>query len=88
MKFKISVFVLAILVGCGRIGIAPRLIDIPSLEGSYEALAHLLVGFLILAPFYDPKQQLGPSKLYGWIGWALTAWEAGWFLVQKNHGLG
>jgi hypothetical protein len=80
---KKLVIVLAVAVAIGRFFIAPRLVNIPSFEGTYEALAHLFVGFLILVPFYDRKQQLGPSKLYGWIGWGLGLWELGWFIMQK-----
>lgn len=73
----------ALIVLLGRLWITPRLTTVPSAEGIYEATAHLFVGFLIAAPFYDKKQQLGPSHLYGVLGWALTAWEALWFFVQK-----
>ncbi len=67
----------------GRIFITPRLTSIPTFEGTYEALAHLFVGFLILVPFYDKLEQLGPSKLYGYIGWALAIYEGVFFAVQK-----
>jgi hypothetical protein len=80
---KIYVLVLAAATLLGRVFIVPRLTHIPTVEGTYEALAHMLVGFLVLAPFYDRRQQLGPSKLYGWIGWGLAFWELGFFLVQK-----
>jgi hypothetical protein len=83
MKFKKIIFALAAAVALGRVFITPRLTAIPSAEGSYEAVAHLFVGFLILVPFYDPKQLLGPSKLYGYIGWLLGLWELGWFVMQK-----
>jgi len=83
---KAAIFVCAALTMLGRIWIAPRLTNIPSATGTYEALAHMFVGFLIIIPFYDGKQALGPSKLYGWIGWGLALWEAGWFAVQKLHG--
>jgi len=80
---KILIYVLGAAIAVGRIFIAPRLTGIPSIEGSYEAVAHIVVGFLIIVPFYDRKQQLGPSHLYGCIGWALALWELGWFLAQK-----
>ena len=75
----------AILTALGRIVIVPRLTNIPTTEGTFEALAHLFVGFLILVPFYDRKQELGPSRLYGWLGWILAFWELGWFVFQKAH---
>lgn len=83
MNWMLLAFAAAAAVG--RAFIAPRLADVPSIEGTYEALAHLLVGFLILVPFYDRDQQVGPSRIYGRIGWALAFWEAGWFAVQKLH---
>jgi hypothetical protein len=80
---KKTVFLLAFLVAIGRVFIAPRLVHIPSFEGTYEAFAHLFVGFLIIVPFYDRKQTLGPSHLYGYIGWALGLWELAWFVGQR-----
>ena len=85
MKFKVSVLVFATVALVGRVLITPRLTNIPSVEGTYEALVHLFVGFLIIVPFYDRAQRLGPAKLYGWIGWGLGFWELGWFVVQKMH---
>jgi hypothetical protein len=86
MKTKVTILVLAVISALGRVLITPRLTNIPTAEGTYEALVHLFVGFLIIVPFYDRQQQLGPSTLYGWIGWLLSFWEAGWFLFQKHHG--
>jgi hypothetical protein len=80
---KKLVCIAAIAIALGRIFITPRLANIPTVEGGYEALAHLVVGFLIIVPFYDRKQWLGPSRLYGAIGWALALWELGWFIAQK-----
>lgn len=85
MNFKNLTLFFAALFALGRIFITPRLTNIPTVTGTYEALAHLFVGFLILVPFYDSKEQLGPSKLYGWIGWGLAIWEGVWFAVQKLH---
>jgi hypothetical protein len=82
--FKKLVLLFAAAIAVGRIFIAPRLVNIPSAEGSYEAFAHILVGFLIIVPFYDRKAALGPSKLFGWIGWGLAIWEGVWFAVQKH----
>jgi hypothetical protein len=86
MKSKSLILWAAILFALGRIFITPRLTNIPTVTGTYESLAHLFVGFLILVPFYDRKEELGPSKLYGWIGWGLASGEAVWFAVQKIHG--
>lgn len=80
---KIAVFVIVAAVAVGRVVIAPRLTGIPSAEGSYEAVAHLVDGFLICLPFYDWRQKLGPSRLYGCLGGALALWELGWFLTQR-----
>ena len=80
---KIAVWILAACVLTGRALIVPRLTHIPTIELSYETFAHLFVGFLIIVPWYDRKQVLGPSKLYGWIGWSLSIWELVWFLAQK-----
>jgi hypothetical protein len=81
MTVLIIVLVLAFAVG--RAFIKPRLTNIPSPEMSYEAFAHLFVGFLILVRYYDPQQTLGPTHLYSWLGWGLSLWELGWFLAQK-----
>ena len=79
------VFVLAILAAIGRVLITPRLTNIPTPEGLYEAFTHLFVGFLLIVPAYDWKQQLGPSRMCGLIGLALSLWELAWFLLQKAH---
>jgi hypothetical protein len=79
---EVLIFILALAIAIGRIFITPRL-GVPTIEGSYEALSHLAVGFMILVPWYDREQKLGPSKLYGYVGWGLALWELGWFLVQK-----
>lgn len=81
-KRGVVIGILSLLCLLGRVFITPRL-ALPTIEGTYEALAHLLVGFLIIVRFYDPTEIIGPTRIYGWIGWGLTAWEAGWFLVQK-----
>jgi hypothetical protein len=88
IKQAVAVFLIltaAVAVAAGRVFITPRL-AVPSSEGSYEAFAHLFVGFLVLVPFYDPKQLVGPSRILGGIGWFLAFWELGWFLFQKFHG--
>jgi hypothetical protein len=86
MKAKWTVIIIALAIAIGRIFITPRL-NLLTSEGTYEAFAHLFVGFLVIVPFYDSKQTLGPSKLYGWIGWALAFFELGYWLVQKFHPL-
>lgn len=89
MKFKYAVWASYWAVMIGRVFITPRLTNIPTVEGAYEVFAHGLIGFMVLAPFYDPKEQLGPSKLFAWMGWgASIIWEGGWFAFQKwGHGL-
>ena len=87
MSFKNIVIAFGLLVAALRVIITPRLNQIPSATGTYEALSHLFVGFLIIVPFYDRKNALGPAKMYGWIGWILAFWEAGWFAWQKAHAL-
>lgn len=79
-----TIIVAGMLTAIGRMLIVPRLTGIPTATGTYEAFAHMLVGFLILVPFYDKKQVLGPSKTYGWLGWSLALWELLWFLAQKH----
>jgi hypothetical protein len=80
---KNLVILAAIALAVDRMLITPRL-AVPTWEGSFEALSHLFVGFLLLIPFYDREETLGPSKLYGWIGLALSLWELGWFIAQKS----
>lgn len=81
---KYLIVLLSLAVAIGRMFIVPRLTNIPSTEGAYEALAHLFVGFLIIVPLYDPKESIGPSRLYALIGWILAFWEAGWFFAQRS----
>lgn len=77
------IFVLAVATAVGRVFIVPRLTHIPSPELSYEAFAHLFVGGLIGVSWYDWDS--ARATLYGRIGWALAAWELGWFVAQKMH---
>jgi hypothetical protein len=58
-QMKKLILASAFAIALGRVFITPRLTNIPSIEGGYEALAHLLVGFMILVPFYDRRQSLG-----------------------------
>ncbi len=81
MTFKRLAIVLAILTALARVFVAPRLTNIPTFEGSYEALAHMLVGFLIIVPFYD--RRAFDARTFGWLGWGLALWEAAWFLGEK-----
>jgi hypothetical protein len=81
--YRLLLLVLIVLTIAGRFLIVPRLTHIPTLEGSYEAFAHMVVGFLILVPFYDPRERVGPSKLYGWCGWLLGIFELVMFVAQR-----
>lgn len=63
--------------------VSTRLNSVPSIGGTYEALAHLLAGFLIGVPFYDRREILGPSRLYGMLGWAISVFELVYFLIAK-----
>ncbi len=54
---------IAILIMGVRLTVAPRLTNIPTPEGSFEAFAHLIVGFMIIVRWYDPTEVLGPSRL-------------------------
>jgi len=81
---------IGLLTVVGRMLIVPRL-DLPTATGSYEAFAHLFVGFLIGAWWRD--RQVG--KLLGWyqgvtpyglVVILLTAFEVIMFVVQKRGG--
>ena len=82
MRFVIGAVALAFVIG--RLFITPRLATVPSVEGAYEAAAHIFVGFLVLVALYDRRQVLGPSRLYGLIGLAITAWEGALFFIQRG----
>jgi hypothetical protein len=73
---------LVFLIATLRLFIVPRLTNIPTWELSYEALAHMIVGFLIGVAWYDKKQTVGPSKLYSKLGWGLATFELLMFLGQ------
>lgn len=74
---------LASLVILGRLFITPRL-DLPTFEGSYEAFAHLFVGYLFGVAFFyykfDKKLKNNPPL---WIGVILSVFELLMFLYQK-----
>lgn len=76
-------YAIAAMVFIGRLLIVPRLATVPSLEGTYEALSHIIVGALLFAPIYDWKQRLGPSRIYGVIGCVISLWELIMFLLQR-----
>lgn len=80
---KTLIALAAVATVVGRVYITPRLVHIPTWEGTYEALTHLFVGFLILVPFYDRRQWAGPAKQLGTLGWALATWELVCFLAQR-----
>lgn len=82
-RFTRIILLAVLAIALGRMFIKPRL-NVPTAEGGYEAAAHLLCGLLILVRFYDPKQILGPSKLFWWAGWSLALWELAWILVQAG----
>jgi hypothetical protein len=86
VTFKRVVIVLAILTALVRVFIEPRLTNIPTFEGTYEALVHMFVGFLIILPIYEHFRYIGGSseaRALGWIGWGLALWEGLWFGIQK-----
>ena len=72
---------LAVLVG--RVFIIPRVTGIPSIEGSYEAMAHMFVGFALLLPAYQWCYSLEINWYWLAIGVLLSLWELGWFLAQR-----
>ncbi len=71
-----SILAVTLSIGVMRFFIEPRL-DLPTATGSYEALAHLQVGFLIgLSSKGD--------RTYIWQAVGLTALEVVMFAIQKN----
>lgn len=89
-KETMVIIFIGLLTVVGRMLIVPRL-DLPTATGSYEAFAHLFVGFLIGAWWRD--RQVG--KLLGWyqgvtpyglVVILLTAFEVIMFVVQKRGG--
>lgn len=87
MKFKAMICFMFFATLFGRLMITPRLTNIPTIEGTFEAIAHLFVGFLIIVPFYDKTKE---TKMYGWMGWGLALFELFCFIVQKillKHGI-
>jgi hypothetical protein len=73
----------AMIAAVGRLLITPRLASVPSIEGAYEALAHLFVGALIGICLYDWRERLGHARLYGLMAILLTVLEAVMFVIQK-----
>lgn len=74
---------LAFLIVLGRIFITPRLTNIPTFEGTYETLAHMISGGFIFIGVYDWHSELGPSRFYFWLGIMLGVYELMFFVVQK-----
>jgi len=66
----------------GRV-IVPLRPNVPGWQGSFEALAHLIVGFMIGVSFYDRRNQLQDAQFCGWLGWFAAFWELGLFLGEK-----
>lgn len=74
---------LTVLVILGRLLIEPRL-DLPTFEGSYEAFAHLFVGYLFgVAFFYYKFDRRLKNNFQLWIGVILSVFELIMFLYQK-----
>jgi hypothetical protein len=67
--------VLAVALAVGRIFIVPT--PNVSWSHSYQAFAHVFVGFLIGGAAF------GHSHICGWTAAAITMWEAVWFFGQK-----
>jgi len=76
----------AAVVVLGRFAIEPRL-DLPTMEGSYEAFAHLFVGGLFGACLASQGTRhdaiYGDSAFYFLLGLMLSLFELAIFLVQK-----
>lgn len=76
---QVSTLILCLLVFVGRFFIEPRL-DLPTITGSYEAIAHILIGWLL-------GLWVTTRKAF-YLNWfiALTILEVIMFLVQKRMG--
>ena len=68
---------IVIFVVIGRLTIEPRLTNIPTWNLTYEAFAHIAVGFL-LGGWFATRDRL---PLYAMLG--LTAFEVAMFVIQK-----
>lgn len=83
------VLLMSLFVVVGRFLIEPRL-DLPTSEGTYEALAHLFVGGLIGVWFVRRGTRAETIDSYGrdcgYLAIALSAFELVFFLVQKYGG--
>jgi len=93
---KLLIIISALLFAVGRFFITPRL-NLPTVEGSYEAFSHLYVGYLFGAAVHwqmnNPK-----AKYYSYIRFAieknlyfqvailLSLLELVMFMVQKSPG--
>jgi hypothetical protein len=68
----------SIAIGAGRFGITPRL-ELPTAEGSYEAVAHMFVGGLFGAWAVKPTKWL-------WLAMAvaISLVELAMFIIQKS----
>lgn len=80
----------AIVVVLGRVLVEPRL-DLPTVEGSCEAFAHLFVGGLFGACLASRGTRhdaiYGDSTFYFLLGTMLSLFELAIFLVQKFGGV-
>jgi hypothetical protein len=74
----IIIYAISISIGIGRFFITPRL-NLPTVEGSYEAFSHLFVGGLFGA-------WLAKRTEWRWLvaALALSVFELAAFLIQKR----
>lgn len=86
---ELTVWLSAFVIVLGRLAIKPRL-DIPTVEGSFEAFAHLFVGGLFgfwLARRGTPDEAIEPYGLrMMFLAFVLSAFELFLFLIQKFGG--
>lgn len=73
-----SLVLFAVVIGVLRFVITPRL-NLPTAEGSYEAVAHLFVGGLFGAWLVKPKKALWCATAVG-----LSLLELVMFVAQKS----
>lgn len=78
---KFLVYLLFPLMIIGRILIEPRL-DLPTATGSYEAVVHLYVGWLLGAWWVSRK--IKSESAYLWMAILLTIFEVVMFVYQKG----
>lgn len=84
MMDRFATVCLVLIVMIGRLTINPRTEGIPTWDLSYEAFAHIFVGFLIGAACSG--WLVGQRAFYGWMAFLITIWEVIIFVIQKNMG--